>query len=156
MNKGHIDVIIITESKLGNSFRDGQFLMEGDGAPFRLDWNKLEVVSCFLSAFFSLNYSQLILALKVSLSSLTLKKKESLFNCFYNPNSSYIESHLNCLCKSIDPHSSNYENIILLGYLNSCMLDSSMKVFHDTKNVRELSWMSHKVTVSSEIGTSEF
>ena len=58
MNNGHIDVIMITESKLGNSFRDGQFLMEGDGAPFRLDWNKFEVVSCFLSAFFSLNYFQ--------------------------------------------------------------------------------------------------
>ena len=34
MVKGHIDVLMISESKLDNSFPDGQFLIEGYGAPF--------------------------------------------------------------------------------------------------------------------------
>ena len=50
-------------------------------------------------------------------------------NCSYNPKSSNIESQLNCLSKSIDAHSSKYENKILLGDFNSRTLDSSMKAF---------------------------
>ena len=34
MVKGHIDVLMISESKLDNSFPDGQFLIEGYSAPF--------------------------------------------------------------------------------------------------------------------------
>ena len=76
MVKGHIDILMISECKLDNSFPDEQFLMECYGALFRLDRNKLGggimlfVASCSLSAvIFLLDYFQLILALKVSLSS---------------------------------------------------------------------------------------
>ena len=34
MVKGHIDVLMISESKLDNSFPDGHFLIEGYSAPF--------------------------------------------------------------------------------------------------------------------------
>ena len=34
MVKGHIDVLMISESKLDNSFPDGQILIEGYSAPF--------------------------------------------------------------------------------------------------------------------------
>ena len=47
MIKGHIDVLMISESNLDNSVPDEQFLIEGYGTPFRLDRNKLGVVSCF-------------------------------------------------------------------------------------------------------------
>ena len=40
-------------------------------------------------------------------------KKKLLLDCSYNPKTSYIESHLNCLSKSLDAHSSKNENIIL-------------------------------------------
>ena len=40
MIKGHNGVLMISESKLENSFPDGQFLIEGYSAPFRLDQNK--------------------------------------------------------------------------------------------------------------------
>ena len=40
MIKGHIDVLMISESKLDNSFPDGQFLIERYSAPFRQDQNK--------------------------------------------------------------------------------------------------------------------
>ena len=67
MIKGHTDVLMISESNLDNSVPDGQFLIEGYGAPFRLDRNKLGVVSCFFSAMMFLpNYFHLVLALKIS------------------------------------------------------------------------------------------
>ena len=60
---------------------------------------------------------------------LNCRKKKKLLNCPYNHKISNIKSHLNCLSKSIDAHLSKYENIILLVDFNSCLLDSSMKVF---------------------------
>ena len=36
---GNLDILVVTESKLDNSFPDGQFLMEGYSPPFRLDRN---------------------------------------------------------------------------------------------------------------------
>ena len=42
MTEGHIDVLMISEFKLDNSFSDGQFLIERYRAPFWLDQNKLE------------------------------------------------------------------------------------------------------------------
>ena len=46
------------------------------------------------------------------------RKKKWLLNCSYNPKYGYVEWHLNCFSKSIYPHSSEYENIILLGDFN--------------------------------------
>ena len=40
--KGHNDVLMMSKSKLDNSFPDGQLQIEDYGAPFRLDQNKLE------------------------------------------------------------------------------------------------------------------
>ena len=37
---GNLDILVITETKLYESFPDGQFYMEGYCAPFRLDRNK--------------------------------------------------------------------------------------------------------------------
>ena len=38
--KGSVDILMITKTKLDNSFPDGQFLIEGYHAPFRFDHNK--------------------------------------------------------------------------------------------------------------------
>ena len=61
-------------------------------------------------------------------------------NCSYNPNNNNIdvESHLNCLSKSIDSLSSKFENIILLGDFNSCMDDSPMIGFCETYELRNV------------------
>ena len=50
----------------------------------------------------------------------------------FNPNYNNIESHLTCLSRSVDLHSSKYENIILHGdFINSWMDDSPMIGFCD-------------------------
>ena len=53
-----VDVLMISESKQENSFPDGEFLIEGYDAPFRLNRNKLGLgIMFFLSAvIFLLNY----------------------------------------------------------------------------------------------------
>ena len=57
---------------------------------------------------------------------------------FSNPNISNIESHLNCLSRSIDSFLPKYENIILLGDFNSSMDDSPMIGFWETYKLRNL------------------
>ena len=56
---------------------------------------------------------------------LNFRKMKWLLTCSYNTKSSNFESCTNCLSKSIDAHSSKYENIIFSG-------DSSMKAFCET------------------------
>ena len=88
------------------------------------------------------DFSAELLSVDISFESffveLDFRKRKWLLNCSYNPKSSDIKSHLNCSFKSIYVHSSKYENIICLGYFNSCMLDSSMKAFCETYKFRSL------------------
>ena len=125
---------MISESKLDDSFPEGQFLIEGFGKPFRLDRNKngggimlfvrsdvpAKVISTdenpFESFYVELNF----------------RKNKWLLNCSYKPNCSNTESRLNSLSKSIDLLSSKYENMILLGDFNSCKDDSPMIAFCET------------------------
>ena len=131
---------MISESKLDDSFPGSQFLIQGFGKPFHLDRNRngggimllirsdipakviFDDKNPFESFFVELNF----------------RKKKSLLNCSYNPNDDNIESHLNCLSRSIDSLSSKYENIILLGDFNSCMDDSPMIGFCGTYKLRNL------------------
>ena len=103
---------MISESKLDDSFPGSQFLIQGFGKPFHLDRNRngggimllirsdipakviFDDKNPFESFFVELNF----------------RKKKSLLNCSYNPNDDNIESHLNCLSRSIDSLSSKYEN----------------------------------------------
>ena len=121
---------MISETKVVDSFRHGQFFLDGFGTPFRLDRNRngggvmlvirndisVEVVSAedrpIESFYVELNF----------------QNKKWLLNCSYSPKHSSIESHLDSLSKSIDSLSSKY-NIILLGDFNSSMEDSPMKTF---------------------------
>ena len=57
------------------------------------------------------------LSTKSLLLELNLRKKRWLINCFYNPGSCNIESHLDTFSKSLDIHLNRYENVILLGDL---------------------------------------
>ena len=55
-----------------------------------------------------------------------------------NPNNNNIESHLNCLSKSVNSLLWKYENIFLLGDFNSCMDDSPMIGFCEPYKLRNL------------------
>ena len=126
--KDNIDILMISESKLDDSFPDSQFLIEGFGKPFRLDRNRngggimwfirsdipAKVISTDKNPFESFYVE------------LNFRKKKWLLSCSYNPNNENIESHLNGLTRSIASLSLKYENIILLGDFNSCMDDSPM------------------------------
>ena len=115
---------MISETKVDDSFPDGQFFLDGFGTPFRLDRNR-NGGSIMLFARYDIPAK--VVSADERPIELNFRKKKRLLNCSYNPKHSNIESHLDSLSKSIDSLSSEYGNFILLGDFNSCMEDSPMK-----------------------------
>ena len=57
---------MISESKLDNSFPDGQFAIDGFGKPFRLDRNRNGGIACLFEAIFlPKSFLQLKILLKI-------------------------------------------------------------------------------------------
>ena len=120
---------MISETKVDDSFPDGQFFIDGFGTPFCLNRNRNGDGSM-------LSIRNYIPAKVVSrddrpIESLNFRKKKWLLICSYNPKHSRIKSHLDSFSKSIDSLSSKDDNFILLGNFNSFMEDSPMKTFDE-------------------------
>ena len=108
--KGNIDILImISETKLDDSFPSMQILIEGFGPPFRSDRNShgggilvygredipcklIPMKNCSIEGFFI---------------ELNLKSKKWLISCSYNPHRNFISHHLNST--NLDLISRNYE-----------------------------------------------
>ena len=129
--KDNIDILMISETKVGDSFPDGQFFLDGFGTTFRLDRNRngggilLFVRNDTPAKVVSTDDR----AIESFYAELNFQKKKWLLNCSYNPKHSSIESHLDSHSKSVDSLSSKYYNFILLGDFKSYMEDSPMKTF---------------------------
>ena len=65
--KDNIDILMISETKVDDSFLDGQFFLDGFGTPFRLDRNKKVGVLCFSleMTFLQMLFLQMTRLLKV-------------------------------------------------------------------------------------------
>ena len=107
---------MISETKVDDSFRDGQFFLDGFGTPFCLDRNRNGgIIMLFIRndipAKVVSTYDRPTENFYVEFN---FQKKKWLLNCSYNPKHSSIKSHLDSLSKSIDSLSSKYNNFVLL------------------------------------------
>ena len=104
--KRKIDILMVSESKIDDSFPDNQFFLDGYSTPYSLDRNRnggsimLFVHNDIPSKMISIEK----LPTEGFLVKLNLRKKKWLINCFYNPNNGNIESHLVSISKSLDIH----------------------------------------------------
>ena len=128
--KGNIDVLMISETKLDDSFPSMQFLIEGYGPPYRLDRNShgggilvyvREDILCKLIPMKNSTIEGFFLELN-------LKSKKWLISCSYNPHRNFISYHLNSIGKNLDPLSGSYENIFLMGDFNTDMGNINLKI----------------------------
>ena len=131
---------MISETKADDSFRDGQFFLDGFGTPFRLDRNRdgggitLFIRNDIPAKVVSTD-DRLIESFCLELN---FRNKKWLLNCSCNTKHSSIEPHLDSLSKSIDSLSSKYDNFILLGNFNSCIENSPMKTLGEIYKLRNL------------------
>ena len=138
--KNNVDILMISERKLEESFPDGKFTVKGYSKPFRLDRNKngggimLYVREDIPARLISVEKSPI----EAMFIEINLRNRKWLFCCSYNPNKATTERHIEALSKSIYLNSSLYDNFIFLGDFNTTIKETSVKDFCDFYNLRSL------------------
>ena len=131
--KGSICILMVfigILTKLNDSFPKGQFLTESFHSPFRFDCNRngggtmlcvLENISAKLLSHDFPCAGSFFLEIK-------LYNKKWLLSCSYNSHKNNI-FHLDMITRSLDTHSTKYENTVLLGGFNACVDDETLQTF---------------------------
>ena len=118
--------MVISETKLDDSFPESRFKILGYSSPFRLDRDQnrrgimVFVHENITAKFLSFEDKPI----EVLFIKLNFRKKKRFVSCSYNPNKNNISSHLQRLRNSLDLYSAKYENIILIGDFNISPEDS--------------------------------
>ena len=142
--KGHIDILVVTETKIDESYPTQQFDIEGYACPYRLDRNKdgggvliyvrddlgskerystnRSMKKNFEGIFFEIN----------------LRKSKWLAFGGYNNRKTNIGNFLAQVGPVLDQNMSKLENILLLGNFNSEIEEPCMKSFCETYNLKNL------------------
>ena len=126
--RGNIDVLLVSETKIDNSFLVGNFLIDGFSTPYRLDRNSN---SGGLRFFVTEDIpSNLVEAEAKPIEGfyieLNLRNDKWLLNCSY------------ALSDFLDSHSSTYEKVLILGDFNLEADDQNMKTFCDSYSLTGL------------------
>ena len=121
----------MSETKFDGSFPETQLLIGGFHSPFRFDRNRNcggimlyvreYITGKLLSHDFPCAESLLV--------EINLYKKKWLIDCSYNPHKNNIEIYPDIICRSLDTHSTKYENIVLFGDFNACVDDEALQTF---------------------------
>ena len=127
---GKIDIFVIFEIKLDNSFPTMQFLINSYTLPHRLDRNgkggdilvfnvREDIPSKFIQVHFP-NKEDFFLEIN-------LREKKWVICSSYNPHNDYISSHIDSMDKTADFRSHNYENLLMISDFNAQEADCSVK-----------------------------
>ena len=119
---------MLLETKLDSSFLEGQFLIPGNSAPYRIDQT---FHGGGLMLFVTEDIpSKLLLTKNAPIEGLyieiNLRKKKSLICGSYNPHRTTIDSHFHSLSKNVALYSSTFENFIVLGDFNTEVDDNAI------------------------------
>ena len=128
---GNVDVLAISETKFDASFPIDQFEIPGFPTLFRRDRDQyggglLVFVREDTPAKHLSSESTPIEGINVELN---FCKKNWLLCCTYNPNRNIIKNHLDALKRSLDPYSTKYNNLVVIGDLNAEINLECMKLF---------------------------
>ena len=139
---GHIDILLITESKLDSAFPDNQFKIDGYYPPFRADRDKYgggviiyvrnDVPCKLLHNHTSTKFIEGIFL------EINIRKFKWLLFGGYNPSKSNILNFFTELEPILDRHMTKYVNFIMLGDFNSEISENAMKEFCENYNLTNL------------------
>ena len=141
---GMVDILLISESKIDDSFPESQFLIPGFSIPYRKDrdsrgggiilYIRQDIPSKLLSnshSPFETKYENLFVEIN-------LHKRKWLIGGSYNPTKTMIQEHTKYLSKCLDYFSASYENMIILGDFNSEPWEPAISNLCDTYNLKKL------------------
>ena len=140
--QGKIDILVIGETKIDESFPLNQFLIDGFAAPFRADRNShgggiiiyiREDIPCK-----ELRKNNLPTDIEGIFIELNINRSKWFLMGGYNPNKESISYFLSNVSKVIDANLSNYENFIIIGDFNAVGTDSALNEFCAMYNLKNL------------------
>ena len=128
-----LDILLISETKIDESFPLSQFMIDGFSMPYRRDRN---AHGGGILVYFRNNITSKLLKIENLPSDIeaifiemNIKSKKWLVCCTYNPNKSLIENHLRQLQKQLEAFSERYEHFLIMGNFNADVSDPSMTSF---------------------------
>ena len=138
--KGAIDILIISETKLDESFPQPQFYIDGYSKPFRLDRNSRgggviafirEDIPCKRLFLPNINIEAIFFEIN-------LRKTKWLCCGGYNNHNKNISSYIKALGDHIDTFIKDYDNLLILGDFNAEANDPYMETFCETYKLKHL------------------
>ena len=128
----NLDIILLSETKLDDSFPSAQFMLRNFGIPYRLDRNsnggglllcvRQDIPSKFLKVKSDCNIESICVEVN-------LRKRKGFLNGSYNPNKNFLSNHLGCLNRIIDEYSKLYYNFLFLGDFNAAVSEKCLEEF---------------------------
>ena len=137
-----IDILVLSETKLDDSYTTKQFMIEGFSSTFRADRNAhggglfiyvRDDIPCKILKNHKQpgNVEAIFIELK-------LKNRKWLLMGGYNPHKDSISYFLSQISKGIDANMNNYENLILIGDFNAVNSDLSLTEFCEMYKLKNL------------------
>ena len=130
----NIDLLLISETKIDNTFPVSQFCVPGYSVPFRLHctgngegimlYFKEHILCRMLSKF---PFEKQIEAFAIEIN---LRKVKWLLVCSYNSNFCNLPVHLNAIDKAIKFYSKGYDKILIAGGFNAQVSDIKLDAFY--------------------------
>ena len=138
----NVDVLLISEAKLDHKFLTAQFLLDGFKKSYRLDccskggglllFVRGDILSRILTEYKTLTNVECIFI------EISIRKKNWLLCCSYNPYKSNISTHMHHLSKGLDIYMNKYDNILFLGDFNSETSENYLDDFCNVYNLRNI------------------
>ena len=137
--KDQIDILLVSETKIDDTFPNGQFFLSGYNEPVRLDRT---AKGGGLLLYVRQDIPCKVLSLDSNIECITVEirisKVKWLLLGTYNPSKSLISNHLVYLEKIVTHFMSSYDNIIILGDFNCEMKESMLDEFSSLFNLKNL------------------
>ena len=135
----NLDIFMISETKIGNSYPSEQFMLNGFSKPYRLDRTDhgggllLYVRQDIPSSLVKSEESYEAIFVEA-----TINKKKWLISFSYNPNEKNTQEHLKKLETSLDRLARRFNNLLVIGDLN-CEIDKhNMPDFCESFDLKSL------------------
>ena len=140
--KDNVDILLVSETKLDDTFPSGRFFIEGYKEPIRLDRNRnggglLFFIRDDLDSK-EIKSHKLLKKVEGIFIKLTIRNTKWLIMGGYNPDKKNISKFLEHVGKELDRYLPQYENLLLLGDFNSEMSEEDMQNFCEAYNLTNL------------------
>ena len=139
--KDNVDILMVSETKLDDTFTTAQFHIEGFQEPIRMDRNKngggimIYIRDGLDAKEFKCHRLKTVEGMFIKL---VIRNSKWLIMTGYNPDKKKIGNFLNEVGNKLDKLLAQYENLIFLGDFNSEMKEEEMKNFCETYDLTNL------------------